>query len=145
MCSSAMAVEYGHFFRSDSSDGNAWNKSIILEEGDQFIFLGSDNIDPYNGTYQDGSHCTVEFTCVYQGISITRSLTSFSEFRRTYGSANGHSYGYGFDRSELSRTITGPCEISPSINDDDSIVEMITRKHIVCIVFNRILLKLNEK
>ena len=32
-----------------------------------------------------------------------------------------------------------------SIIDDDSIVEMITRKHIVCIVFNRILLKLNEK
>jgi len=35
--------------------------------------------------------------------------------------------------------------IEKSIINDDLVIEMITRKQIVCIVFNRILLRLNEK
>lgn len=115
----SFSAEYGHFFRADN--GDSWDQSVTLNEGDRFVFLGSNKTDSEYQGYESGEHCRVGFICDYQGTQITRSMVSFFERSRNYSSYYG--WGFGYNRSEASRTITGPCTITPQTDGDDLVVD----------------------
>ena len=123
----ASAAEYGHFSRQETT--NDWSHSVVLNEGDRFVFLGSNKVLVYSANYLLTEDCMVSFLCLYQDMQITRELTSFEKLRYLNPNSSAAT-SYTHNRDEASRTITGPCTIIPQIGNDDLVVDYkIIRAH----------------
>ena len=105
----ASAAEYGHFSRSSTSAN--WTQEVNLNEGDRFVFLSTDYTDR-----DRGYRMQVLFNVTYGEVSTSRNLEAVGYY--TY---SGSAYSYVARENQM--TITGPCSIVPSTNNDDVIVD----------------------
>ncbi len=105
----ASAAEYGHFSRTETTSN--WSHSVILNEGDRFIFLGS---DVYTASYAREE--AVSFSITYTNQVINKEIKSYRQV-----AYSGEIYAYSLSENHL--TITGPCSIIPNPSNNDRIVD----------------------
>ena len=114
ICSSAMAVEYGIFSRTQI--GTSFDKSITLQEGDRLVI---ENMQDYPSLLsQNQVIYGLVMDCQYHDISFSRTVNMILKNIST-----NHDYAHYEILPENLRTIIGPCIVTPSSDNGYYVIE----------------------